>query len=47
MLIPSLIFSALTVLIAIKEERLLLQRLGEQYKEYMQEVPWRFIPKIF
>lgn len=47
MLLPSLLFSALTVLIAIKEERLLLHKFGNQYQEYMQEVPWRFIPKVF
>jgi protein-S-isoprenylcysteine O-methyltransferase Ste14 len=47
MLLPSLFFSALNVLIAIKEEEFLLRRFGHQYEEYMQEVPWRFIPKIF
>jgi protein-S-isoprenylcysteine O-methyltransferase Ste14 len=47
MLLPSLFFSALTVLIAIKEEEFLLRRFGYQYEEYMQEVPWRFLPKIF
>jgi protein-S-isoprenylcysteine O-methyltransferase Ste14 len=47
MLLPSLLFSALTVLTTIKEEELLLRRFGRQYEEYMQAVPWRFIPKIF
>jgi protein-S-isoprenylcysteine O-methyltransferase Ste14 len=47
MLIPSLFFSALTVMIAIKEEAFLLQKFGRQYEEYMQKVPWRMIPKIF
>jgi protein-S-isoprenylcysteine O-methyltransferase Ste14 len=47
MLLPSLFFSALTVLITIKEEEFLLRRFGYQYEEYMQEVPWRFLPKIF
>jgi len=46
-LLASLLFSALTVLTAIKEEELLLQRFGHQYEEYMEAVPWRFIPKIF
>jgi protein-S-isoprenylcysteine O-methyltransferase Ste14 len=47
MLLPSLFFSALTVLITIKEEEFLLRRFGHQYEEYMQAVPWRLIPKIF
>lgn len=47
MLIPSLLFSALTVLTAIKEEEVLLDRFGSRYEEYMRAVPWRFIPKVF
>jgi len=47
MLIPSVIFTLLTILIAIKEEEYLLKKFGEQYREYMQKVRWRFIPKIF
>ena len=47
MLLPFLLFSALTVLTTIKEEEFLLERFGHQYEEYMQAVPWRFIPKIF
>jgi protein-S-isoprenylcysteine O-methyltransferase Ste14 len=47
MLLPSLLFSALTVLTTIKEEEFLLLSFGHQYKEYMQAVPWRLIPKIF
>ena len=47
MLLPSLFFSALTVLTAIKEEGFLLRRFGHQYEQYIQEVPWRFIPGIF
>jgi protein-S-isoprenylcysteine O-methyltransferase Ste14 len=47
MLIPSLLFSALTVLTAIREEAFLLRKSGREYEEYMQDVPWRFIPKIF
>jgi protein-S-isoprenylcysteine O-methyltransferase Ste14 len=39
--------TALTVLTTIKEEKVLLQRFGHQYEEYMQAVPWRLIPKIF
>jgi protein-S-isoprenylcysteine O-methyltransferase Ste14 len=47
MLLASLLFSALAVLIAIREEEFLLRKFGHQYEEYMQAVPWRFIPKIF
>ena len=47
MLLPSLLFSALTALTTLKEEEFLLRRFGHQYEEYMQAVPWRFIPKIF
>jgi protein-S-isoprenylcysteine O-methyltransferase Ste14 len=47
MLLPSIVFSALTVLTTIKEEGLLLTKFGRQYEEYMQAVPWRLAPKIF
>ena len=47
MLLPSLLFSALTVLTTIKEEEVLLRKFSHQYEEYMQAVPWRLIPKIF
>jgi protein-S-isoprenylcysteine O-methyltransferase Ste14 len=47
MLLPSFLFSAFTVLIAIKEEEVLLRKFGHQYEEYMQAVPWRLIPSIF
>jgi len=46
-LVPVVFFSILTVFIAIKEEAFMLQKFGRQYKNYMQKVPWRFIPKIF
>jgi len=29
------------------EEKLLIKQYGVEYKEYMKEVPWRLIPKIF
>jgi protein-S-isoprenylcysteine O-methyltransferase Ste14 len=47
MLLPSLLFSALTVLTSIKEEEFLLRRFSHQYEEYMQAVPWRVVPRIF
>ncbi len=31
----------------IDEEKLLIKQYGEPYKDYMKEVPWRMIPKIF
>jgi protein-S-isoprenylcysteine O-methyltransferase Ste14 len=47
MLLPALFFSALTVLIAIKEEEFLLEKFGSQYGDYQRQVPWRFIPGVF
>jgi protein-S-isoprenylcysteine O-methyltransferase Ste14 len=29
------------------EEKLLIKQYGEKYKEYMEKVPWRLIPRIF
>jgi protein-S-isoprenylcysteine O-methyltransferase Ste14 len=31
----------------IDEEKYLIKQYGEDYKKYMNEVPWRIIPKIF
>jgi len=31
----------------VDEEKLLIKQYGEEYKEYMKNVPWRIIPKIF
>ncbi len=31
----------------IDEEKLLIKQYGEEYKKYMNKVPWRIIPKIF
>lgn len=31
----------------IDEEKLLLKQYGKEYREYMEEVPWRILPKIF
>jgi len=45
--LPVFLFSILTVLVAIREEKFLVQKLGSQYKEYMRLVPWRFIPRVF
>lgn len=51
-------FSLLALLIALialpimicsilDEEKLLLKQYGAEYKNYMEKVPWRIIPKIF
>ena len=31
----------------IDEEKLLIKQYGEKYKEYMNKVPWRIIPRLF
>ena len=46
MLIPAVIFTILTCLTAIREERYLKERFGKEYEEYAKRVPWRFIPRI-
>jgi protein-S-isoprenylcysteine O-methyltransferase Ste14 len=46
MLIPAAVFTVLTYLTAKKEEEFLEQEFGREYQEYMNQVPWRFIPKI-
>jgi protein-S-isoprenylcysteine O-methyltransferase Ste14 len=45
--LPAFLFSILTVLTALREEKYLVWKLGSQYEEYIKAVPWRFIPKIF
>ena len=39
--IPIMIWSILD------EEKLLIKQYGEDYKKFMEKVPWRIIPKIF
>lgn len=31
----------------VDEEKLLIKQYGNEYKKYMEKVPWRMIPKIF
>jgi protein-S-isoprenylcysteine O-methyltransferase Ste14 len=47
MLPASLFFAALTVMTAVQEEKFLLSKFGAGYEEYMQNVRWRFIPRLF
>lgn len=44
--IPTLLLSCSDYATAKKEERLLKDRFGKEYGEYMKKVPWRFIPRI-
>jgi len=39
--IPIMIWSILD------EEKLLIKQYGEDYKKFMEKIPWRIIPKIF
>ena len=45
MFLPVFLFTIVTAIVAIREEKSLLGKLGSQYKEYMRQVPWRFIPE--
>jgi len=45
-IIVALLFSALLIMTALKEEELLIRKFGEKYREYMKKVRWRFIPGI-
>jgi len=42
-------FIAIPIMIwsIVDEEKLLIKQYGNAYKQYMKQVPWRLIPKIF
>jgi len=47
MLLPIFLFMFILYHSIIHEEKYLREKLGEEYKNYMKKVPWRFIPKLF
>ncbi len=47
MILPAVVISLLTVLTAFKEEAFLIRKFGDEYKEYMGKVPYRFMPRVF
>jgi protein-S-isoprenylcysteine O-methyltransferase Ste14 len=46
-LLVALLLSILAVLTAFKEEAVLEEKFGEQYAQYAERVPWRFVPGLF
>lgn len=46
-IVLALIFSCLWILTALTEEKFLLQKFPNIYRQYMQEVKWRIIPAVF
>lgn len=45
-LIPAIVIAVLNLLTAFKEEEFLIEKFGDEYREYMKRVPYRFVPKI-
>lgn len=46
-LVPVVVFVILTVLTAIREEAAMREKFGKKYEQYMRQVRWRFIPRMF
>ena len=46
-IVLALVFSCIWILTALTEEKFLLQKFPNIYRQYMQEVKWRIIPDIF
>ncbi|MBN2100912.1 isoprenylcysteine carboxylmethyltransferase family protein [Candidatus Dojkabacteria bacterium] len=45
--ISAVLLLALWVIVARSEEKFLLERFPKEYKEYMEEVRWKFVPFIY
>jgi protein-S-isoprenylcysteine O-methyltransferase Ste14 len=46
-LILAVVISVFTIMTVFKEEAFLQEKFSQEYREYMQGVPWRMIPGIF
>ncbi|RAK10236.1 protein-S-isoprenylcysteine O-methyltransferase Ste14 [Halanaerobium saccharolyticum] len=42
-----ILFTYLHILTSIEEEKLLVKKFNKEYINYMNNVPWRILPKIF
>ncbi len=47
LLLPVAIFILMTVLTALREEKMMRKIFEKEYDEYVKRVPWRFLPRVF